>query len=321
MHVKNIAHRGGAGLWPENSCDAFRNAIAMGADGAELDIQLSRDGEVVVFHDFHLKPALCRDIDGQYLKAPTSLIKDLTYAELRRFDIGRADAQSAYAGAHPDVKGVDGERIPHLAEVIALAKAAPNPFTLFVELKTSFADRRESAAPEVLADAALKLLAAEDYLHHTVFVTFDWPGLLHIKKRAPEVECWFTTMDQSWFGAGPATVESDPPAEVELNVLRHWANNGLSPWAGGFDAVHYDGSIVQAIKAAGGDGWFPPYADATAENIKAAQDLGLKCGAWTVNAATDMQRLAQNGLDAICTDRPDIFQTALNPEGSARLFM
>ena len=40
----NIAHRGGAGLRPENTLAAFAHAIALGADGAELDVQLTRDG-------------------------------------------------------------------------------------------------------------------------------------------------------------------------------------------------------------------------------------------------------------------------------------
>src|ERR1700759_496800 len=96
----NFAHRGGAGLYPENTLAAFRDAVARGCDGAELDIQLSRDGEVVVFHDFHLKPEICRR-DGIWLTKPTPRIKDLTLAELRAYDIGRLDPASAYAKSHP----------------------------------------------------------------------------------------------------------------------------------------------------------------------------------------------------------------------------
>jgi glycerophosphoryl diester phosphodiesterase len=46
-----IAHRGGAALAPENTLDAFDNGLALGADGIELDVRLSRDGGVVVHHD------------------------------------------------------------------------------------------------------------------------------------------------------------------------------------------------------------------------------------------------------------------------------
>jgi glycerophosphoryl diester phosphodiesterase len=46
-----IAHRGGAGLAPENTIAAFDNAVALGVDGLELDVRFSRDGIVVVHHD------------------------------------------------------------------------------------------------------------------------------------------------------------------------------------------------------------------------------------------------------------------------------
>src|SRR6266436_2106751 len=46
-----FAHRGGAGLAPENTCAAFDRGLALGADGLELDVRLSRDGVVVVHHD------------------------------------------------------------------------------------------------------------------------------------------------------------------------------------------------------------------------------------------------------------------------------
>ena len=45
------AHRGGAGVWPENSLIAFRSAIALGVDDLELDVHLTADGDLVVIHD------------------------------------------------------------------------------------------------------------------------------------------------------------------------------------------------------------------------------------------------------------------------------
>ena len=77
----NIAHRGGAALHPENTLAAFRDAVERGCDGAELDVQLSRDGEVVVFHDYRLKPEICRGSDGRFLERPTPRVKDLSRGE------------------------------------------------------------------------------------------------------------------------------------------------------------------------------------------------------------------------------------------------
>ncbi|MGN6148523.1 MAG: glycerophosphodiester phosphodiesterase family protein [Rhizomicrobium sp.] len=307
----NIAHRGGAGLRPENTLAAFRDAVARGADGAELDVQLSKDGQVVVYHDYRLKPEITR-LNGHWLTRPTPRIKDLKFVELESFDIGRCDPHSKYAASHPDAQAEDGERIPTLADVVTVAKTAKQDFWLQVELKTSFSNREEGPDPITLAEAAVKVLREADYLHRTIFVGFDWPALLHAKKLAPGTECWFTTLAQSWFSDGPVPAEDDPPAEPALQMLRHWAKAGNSPWAGGYDAVKYDGSILKAISAAGGDGWFPPYGDINPMRVSFARALGLKVGAWTVDRRPDMQRMIDCGLDAICTDRPDVLADVLS---------
>jgi glycerophosphoryl diester phosphodiesterase len=305
----NIAHRGGAGLRPENTLAAFAHALMMGADGAELDVQLTRDGEVVVFHDYLLNPELCRDAQGRWLTKPTPRIKDLTLAALQKYDVGRPDPGSKYAEQHPLLEARDGETIPSLDDVVALAKTARKPFRLFVELKTSFSNREMSAEPGALAEATIRILRSHDYLDRSVLVGFDWEGLLHAKKIAPKLECWFTTLAQSWFGEAQPPPEDDPPAAPALAMLRSWAQSGSSPWAAGYDAVKYGGSILRAIRAAGGDGWFPMFRDATPERVAEARALGLKVGAWTVNRPADMKRLA--GLDAICTDRPDLLPDAV----------
>jgi glycerophosphoryl diester phosphodiesterase len=307
----NIAHRGGAALRPENTLAAFADAIARGCDGAELDVQLSKDNQLIVFHDNRLNTDLCRGADGKYVVQPTPKIVDLTFAELESYEIGQPDPASVYLRERPDLTVAENERIPLLSEVIRLAKLSPKPFHLFVEIKTSFSDRTMTAPPEAVAEAAIKVLQDADYLDRAILVGFDWPALLHAKKIAPQVECWFTTMAQSWFRDGTPPPQDDPPADAALQMLRHWAKTGTSPWASGYDAVNYGGSILKAIKAAGGDGWFPSWTDATPENIKAAHDLGLKIGAWTVNDTAVMQGLAGQGVDAILTDRPDWLASVL----------
>ena len=257
----NIAHRGGGGLRPENTLCAFSNAIALGCDGAELDVQLSADGVVTVHHDFRLDPALSRK-DGHWLKGETPRIKDLTFAELRSFDLGRADPASDYARGHPALVPMEDARIPSLAEVAALPSS--RPFILLVELKSS--NDPASADPVALADAALAVM--KDQLARTIFVGFDWRGLARIKNRAPNARCWFTT-DKLRSDARP---------------------------------------VLDIIKAAGGDGWFPHCQDATAEMIAEARSRNLQVAAWTVNDPAQMTRLIAQQIDAICTDRPDILK-------------
>jgi glycerophosphoryl diester phosphodiesterase len=306
MAVLRIAHRGGAALKPENTLSAFADAIARGLDGAELDVQLTRDGNAVVFHDFRLKPDICRNERGDWQKSPAPKIVDIDLAELEKFDVGRTRPGSDYANKHPLLEPSDGERIPLLAEVVELVRHAPKTFRLFIEIKSSFADPTLSASAEAIAEAAYSIVSGMDYLENCVFVGFDWRGLRRIKDLAPGAQCWFTTLAQSWFGESAPPPQDDPPAEPALRMLRHWSQTGTSPWAAGYDAVRYGDSILAAIKAAGGDGWFPFFRDADRDTIAEAHDRGLKVGAWTVDDPASMRTLIENGIDALCTDRTDL---------------
>jgi len=254
MKPLNIAHRGGAQLMPENTLVAFADAMARGCDGAELDVQLTRDGHVVVHHDFRLKAGLARK-NGEWLTAPGPRIKDLTWRELRQYDVGTALPDGDYARSHPLLKAMDAP-VPTLEDLAALTSG--KDFSLFVELKCDGSD--DSADPVALADAAYAITG-----DRAVYVGFDWRALMRIRQLGGA--CWFST-DKLSGDARP---------------------------------------MIDLILQAGGQGWFPNFRDASPENIAYARSLGLKVGAWTVNDPADMQALM--GLDAICTDRPDILSS------------
>ena len=99
------AHRGGAGLAPENTIEAFRSAVeAWGADMLELDVRLSGDGEVVVIHD----ATVDRTTDGE------GPVADLTLAELRSLDAG---ARFVDPSGRASFRGC-GVRVPTLDELL-----------------------------------------------------------------------------------------------------------------------------------------------------------------------------------------------------------
>jgi len=277
----NIAHRGGAGLWPENTLFAFDEAARAGFDGAEIDVQLTRDGKLAVFHDFRLNPALCRKPDGGWLthRGPLPLIRDLDYAELAKFDVGRVKPNSAYALIHTPRHPRDGERIPLLSDVIPAVHALRKGFKLFVEIKTSYEDRTLSAAPKKVADAVVEELLRTRFIAGTVLVGFDWSALIHAKRLEPDISCWFTTR------------------------CRRRVRN--PSWAGKFDPAKFSGSIAEAIRSAGGDGWLCSLKQASPRAIEEARRCGLRFGVWTVNHKREMRALAKLGVDAIVTDRPD----------------
>lgn len=109
--VLNIGHRGASRAFPENTLAAFRAACDSGADMCELDVQLSRDGAVVVIHD----DTVDRTTNGR------GEVSGLTLAELKSLDAGR------------------GERIPTLEEVFA---ATTGRCGLNIELKIAGVERQ-----------------------------------------------------------------------------------------------------------------------------------------------------------------------------------
>src|SRR5215204_2624841 len=82
-------HRGARGLAPENTLPAFSTALAIGVTTLELDLGMTKDGVIVVSHDRRLNADHTRDADGKFLAADGAAIRALTYAELKRYDVGR----------------------------------------------------------------------------------------------------------------------------------------------------------------------------------------------------------------------------------------
>ena len=307
-----IAHRGGSAYAPENTLCAFAGAIDLGADGAELDVHLTRDEEVVVHHDYCLNPDLSRDVEGKWLQAPGPRICDLPYSDLARYKVGCVRPGSSYARRHPGFVQSQGERIPLLSDVVVLAKKASRPFRLFVELKSSLFDPSLCAPPEALARATVAVLKTAGTITGSAVIGFDWRGLRVAKKLEPSLECWFSTYPRSWFGNGTPPHDHEPPPEPALQAFRTWERDGNAPWAAGFDSVRYGGSVVRAMKAAGADGWFPHFSDATEETVREAHACGLKVCAWTVDELSTMRLLASRGIDAVCTDHPQLALASFN---------
>jgi len=78
MNFVNYAHRGASAYAPENTMSSFKKAFQLGSNGIELDLQKTKDGKIVIFHD--------KEIDKK--SNGTGKISDYTYNELLEFDFG-----------------------------------------------------------------------------------------------------------------------------------------------------------------------------------------------------------------------------------------
>jgi glycerophosphoryl diester phosphodiesterase len=149
------AHRGGAALWPENSLTAFRGALGLGVDLVELDVHQTRDGEVVVVHDATLE----RTTTGR------GAVRDLAWAELGTVTI----------------RGTTDERLPRLAEVLALLR--PTAVGLLLEIKNGPGGARYPGIEE----RVLALLQATGLADRTTVMAFDWTILERLRALSPSI--------------------------------------------------------------------------------------------------------------------------------------
>ena len=292
--VELHGHRGARGLAPENTLPAVATALAIGVHAIELDLAVTKDDVVVVTHDPVLKGEKVRDPSGGWIGDTERLVvRDLTFEELRSFDVGRPRPGGRTARSFPEQKAFDGARIPRLADVFAMVKSAGNDTVRFnLEIKTSPYYPDESPEPDRFAELLVELVRQAGLETRTVVQSLDWRALQALQKIAPGIPTSYLTAERSWLD----NIERGKP--------------GSSAWTAGLDADAYP-SVPAMVKAAGGHIWSPYYPGVTAAEIRDAHALGLQVLVWTVNEPIDMERMILMGVDGIITDRPDLARREL----------
>ena len=293
-----IGHRGAAGLAPENTLAAFSRACDIGVDAIELDVMLTLDRQVVIHHDFALKPEIARAPDDRWIpERSRPVLKDNTLSALKTYDVGRLKTGTRYARRYPDQQPVDGERIPTLEELFRLHKSKCSPDTgLWIEIKTSPEKPDLSSDPIMVADAVLDIVHAANYADRVWIQSFDWRALAHVQRIAPQVPTVYLSL-----------------AGLRLNNIKP-GQPGPSPWLAGLDVDDFGGSIPRTVQAAGGLIWAPYYRHVTRQNIDQAHQLGLQVFVWTPDKRSDMILLMEMGVDGIITNRPDILRSIIDAQ-------
>ena len=291
------AHRGGRGLRPENTLAAFSFALATGVTTLEMDLAVTKDGVLVISHDPHLNPDLVRAPDGAWLAGKGPPIDTLTLAELKRYDIGRLNPQSAYARQFPEQRGEDGERFPTLAEVFALVKAHSRPVRFNLETKITPGSSGDTVDPVTFARMTVDAIRKAGLAGDAMIQSFDWRTLIAAKKLAPDIETVCLTIET----AGNDTVQRSAESP--------------SPWLAGLSPRYYDGSLPRTVDAAGCGTWSPFWRNVTAANVAESHALGLRVLPWTVNEPWDMAHLIDMKVDGVITDYPDRARKVMADKG------
>lgn len=245
-----LAHRGASAYAPENTLAAFRLAQELGADGIELDVQLTRDKIPIVIHDFTVD----RTTDG------TGRVRNLTMGEIARLDAGFWKTED-----------YRGEKIPTLSQVFdALADwlnpiGRARPCLINVELKTT------RVRTDGLERAVLNVIARHGVENRVLLSSFDPLSLYRAKKINPRVPRGLLYC-------------SDMP----IYLRERWFQFLTAP-----QALH------------------PEYPLINARFMENARAKKLQVNTWTVDDPDQARRLAELGVHAIITNKPDVIREAL----------
>jgi len=232
MHSVEVwAHRGASGYAPENTLEAFALAIAQGADGVELDVRLTADGQVVVIHDDTVNRT--SDGSGRVANLPLTALKALNFHR-------------------PKPRYAPVCRIPTLEEALQLL--APSGLTLNIELKGDVEPRPG------LEEACVELVHCARMGKRVWFSAFDHRSLARIKAIDSSLRC----------GALYRKAPSAPFAPgFEALHLRHGALRGKEAFvtachAGGQRVHAWTVNAARAVRAtarAGVDALITNYPD------------------------------------------------------------
>ena len=259
-----IGHRGARSLFPENTLEGFRAAIAAGVLQFEIDVALTRDAVPVLSHDPCLSPDLTRDARGAWLTVAGPEIHHMRAAELATFDVGRLRPDSRTARRFPLQVAADGARIPRLEDALRLDRRV----RWTIEIKTSPSRPWLTAAPEAVAEAVAAAADRAGAAGRIIVQSFDWRGPRHLRRLRPELAyAWLTS-------------------------------RSTRAWRGG------QARLPETVVAEGGGTWSPQRRDLTPRLLARAHNAGLRVVPWTVNNPADIARLAGWGVDGIITDDP-----------------
>lgn len=270
-------HRGARGLVVEHTLASFDAALDAGATGIELDVRLSADGQVVVWHDPVLSSEQCvssgRDLVG-------ARVCDLTLEQLRTVDIG-----SRTLGRFPDQQASPGARVSTLDEVLAHGLDRDPGVWWTVELKVDPRDEGESRSRARLLEGVLASIHGAGVERQCFVHSFDWAVLELSARLAPEVLRSALVESQTWVAG--------------------------SPWTGSVRVGESHDDVCAGALAVGAQVVSPEHDLVDEAFVGRAHAAGLAVLPWTVNEPDRMCALVLAGVDGLVTDYPDRAVSAL----------
>ncbi len=179
-------HRGARARFPENTIPAFEHALKASADALEMDLNVTKDGVLVVHHDTRINRDICLTAGGTKIKNPI-LIFETTLDELKKLDCG-----SVKHPDHAQQTTVPGTHIPTFEEVLNWLASSKLPqaktIRLNVETKISPEEPKAGPPPKEFVQLVIDLLKKKNFLKRTVLQSFDYRTLIEARKIEPSIQ-------------------------------------------------------------------------------------------------------------------------------------
>ncbi|MFT4786917.1 MAG: glycerophosphoryl diester phosphodiesterase [Cyclobacteriaceae bacterium] len=267
-------HRGARGLMPENTIPGFIKALDLGVSTLEMDLAITKDGEVIVSHEPWISSEICQLEDGVDI-TNDSLglnIYQMSYEQIKQYDCGtkphlRFPNQQKMVVAKPRLRDVI-ETVEEYA-----SKHLVKGFRYNIEIK-SMPDGDEIFHPNP-ADFSVKVYQLLDSLLDIDRVTiqsFDFRVLQYYRQNYPQVEL-------------AVLIENKDSWQENIEKL----------------------GFVPAI-------FSPDFKTLDEQSILQLQAKGMKVIPWTVNEGKDIEDLISWGVDGIITDYPNIAVDLINKQ-------
>lgn len=276
-----IAHRGASAAFAEHTRAALLHAIAVGADGIECDVQLTKDREVVLWHD----PTVDRASDGR------GALADHTLAALRRLDVLSWHRGLAAGGPGlPAAYGRPEEQVLTLHEALGIVAGAGRRMRLAIELKhpSPFGRELEERVVRELVAAGWDPDSGHVGEVEVSLMSFDPGALEHLAPlTGPDALCPLVDLMPE---QPPSRLARGPVgrAAVRAAVRRTLADAEAMVWRGRAGLAGPSLAYVRSHRA----------------DVKAWLASGRRLRVWTVDEREDVAFLLAQGVQEITTNRP-----------------
>lgn len=259
-------HRGARGLRPENTIPAFLMALDSGVTTIELDLAVTKDGQLVVSHEPWMSASICSDPAGKSFDEKAEMknnIYQMTYDQVRQWDCGSKGNPDFLQQAKMNVTK------PLLSDVIVAVENHIKSFTRYevdynIEIKSMpEGDNKFHPRPEAFSDLVFNLVDQYLPLDRVVIQSFDFRVLKYWHEKHPEVRL-------------AALIENKKSVEENLTNL-------------GFTPSMYS----------------PDFKLLTKEVVNELHEKKMRVIPWTVNEPADMLSVKGMDVDGFITDYPD----------------